>query len=72
MGLEVVFDVSGCFVGMRCGLIRCTVSSALGNETIKRDLAVFLFSNSDLRVFSETMGKFASGRKRKLPENEIE
>ena len=45
MALEVVFDVSGCFAGMRCGLIRCTVSSALGNETIKRDLAVFLFSH---------------------------
>ena len=28
--------------------------------------------NSDLRVFSGTMEKFASGRKRKLPENEIE
>ena len=44
MALEIVFDVSGCFAGMRCGLIRCTISSALGNETIKRDLAVFLFS----------------------------
>ena len=37
MALEIVFYVSGCFAGMRCGLIRCTVSSALGNETIKRD-----------------------------------
>ena len=45
MALEIVFDVSGCFAGMRCGLIRCTVSSALGNETIKRDLAVFLLEN---------------------------
>ena len=45
MALEIVFDVSGCFAGMRCGLIRCTASSALGSETIKRDLAVFLLEN---------------------------
>ena len=72
MALEVVFDVSGCFAGMRCGLIRCTVSSALGNETVKHDLAVSLFSTVTCVSSVAAMEKFASGRKRKLPENEIE
>ena len=66
MGVERTGFYDWCFIG---GIIAGFIVSRIRDDPFESLL--FNNFNSDLRVLIGTMEKFASGRKRKLPENEI-